>query len=134
MGTGCYYTQQVDIEGNREKVFWYELPQGDNDDLHDFISKDAIEDIAAALEGSTWGRLAPEYHHRYGYFENNSYYLKIESTYYGDGLAIRITPKDEDDTLAWVNLTTTYYWLGERLKKHGCPLRIATSGYTSAEY
>lgn len=136
MGAGTYYTYQSDFEGNKEKAFWVDFDNYGDDENQDFIFEDCLEDIAAALESSNYKRLQKPYFYKDKviYFESKSYSLVLVSKYYGDGLIFELLPNDEEDLRAWANIKVAYYWLGKRLLKHGLKLRIATSGFTSADY
>jgi hypothetical protein len=128
MGAGCYYHHNQ----TKTKAAWIELNLSEDEfessnDL-DFI----MEDLEQILSDNGWEKKSSrsncEYH-------NGLYELFLESTYYGEGLVIRIEPKDDKYTfgLAMANHSKSENKILRAIAKSGYKLRIATSGYTSTE-
>lgn len=127
MGAGCYHTHSC----NKERAAWIDLNLSDDEaeatNDFDFI----IEELEQILADNGWERLSNRKYH------NGLYELFLESTYYGDGLVIRIEPKNDWDTKYW-NLAMANHHRSENkilraISKAGYKLRISTGGYTSTD-
>ena len=130
MGAGCYYTHDtIGQYGNRKRAFWVEVPYYEDEADNEFAYPETKESIIAVLDeiGYAGG-------------QNGLYKIDLESTYYGDGIVVKLEDKFEDSTcpsdiklsnLAQANHEVHYDRIITALKESGLELRIATSGYTS---
>lgn len=133
MGAGCYYTHNC----NKERAAWIDLNLSEDEfEAHndfDFI----MEDLEQILSDNEWEKKSSRSNREY---HNGLYELFLESTYYGDGLVIRIEPKDDNPWynkytfgLAIANHHRSENKILRAIAKAGYKLKIATSGYTSTE-
>lgn len=130
MGAGCYYTH----EHNRQKACWIDFNHHKNDeyDAEDYdLMRMWEEDIIYNIEYT----LAK---HGYRNMENGLVKITLIPTYYGDGLVIDISPAMEEWEPSYNLFLANFDRIEEKilriLHKAGFELRIATSGYTSAQY
>jgi hypothetical protein len=130
MGAGCYCTNYL-----KQKAAWIDFP---NSDEEEFSREGMEDDIANVIKSIGY------YHNDDLNFENGLFKLNFESTYYGDGLVIQLTPRYEEYSgyygvknplyfLAMANFNKAESKIWKTLQKAGYKLRIATSGYTSTE-
>jgi hypothetical protein len=122
MGAGCYYTHPC----NRELAAWIEIRDEEDEDAYSVAYDFLIDDIKGVLA-------------EIGYedMRNGLAKVELESTYYGDGLIIQLYPRMEryesSYQLFLANFDRMQRKIWRALQKAGYALRIATSGYTSAE-
>ena len=116
MGAGCYYTNNE----TNTKAFWI--------DLGDVHSDFYLDSISENLENLNF------IDSKEGYYYNGLYQIYVESTYYGDGLVIRMEPQTEYGiniyNLAMANHSKHYAHLIKEFSKN-FDLRMASSSYTS---
>jgi hypothetical protein len=128
MGAGCYYTHNA----TKTKAAWIDLKLPTEDD---YERQDAfnwvLEDLEQILTDAGYYKDTDQKYH------NGQYELFLEPTYYGDGLIIRIEPKDIDRwygrntyALAFANHSRTENKVLKLISKAGYDLYKATSGYT----
>ena len=132
MGAGCYYTHKT--YNDRRRAFWVELNTEEQDDeLADFYVQDFIYELFNSILPSLGydTRKSEKYGHEAW---NGLYEVRMESTYYGDGIVIALESRHDGSpthNLADANHWKAYDRLKRALLEHGYELRIATSGYTS---
>lgn len=159
MGAGCGYTSDID----KEFTFWVEPYEPQEEDYMEYTRtyiEDFPEDPEGCLSFNDWAehekdhlmdwfwenleeafkdkRLRSYYYDsKYKTLENGLYTIKLEPTYYGDGLVFNFDFKDDSQqnlvNLAEANYNKAWNKMVKVLKDHGFRLRIATSGYTSGE-
>lgn len=131
MGAGCYYHHNQ----TKTKAAWIDLNLSEEpeepDEAHndfDFI----MEDLEQILSDNGWEKKSSKSDREY---HNGLYELFLESTYYGDGLVIRIEPKDDNPWynkytfgLAMANHHKSENKILRAIAKAGYKLSIATSG------
>jgi hypothetical protein len=129
MSAGCYYTH----ESTGTKAAWIDLTlhEPENGIESDFLGS-IFQDLEHILESNGWDkRNSQEY-------SNGLYRLFLDFTHQGDGLIIRIEPKDYDGyntyEMALANHHRSENKILRAISKAGYKLRIATGGYTSAEF
>lgn len=131
MGAGCWYHHNC----NKERAAWIDLyPNGketdsdeDDQDDYNFIFSD-VANILIELGYNNQTKV--------NVFCNGLFEVHLESTYYGDGLIIRIEPfidYDQRYNLAMANHHRAEKRILRTLCKEGYKLRIATSGYTATD-
>lgn len=124
MGAGCYYTHAC----NRQKACWVEVSQDDDgDEDNSSLYCWALESITGLLESNGYRNL-----------ENSFFTIKLESTYYGDGIVVELVPTCEENPCLYALAMANFDRIEERILRliHGAGfvLKIATSGYTSDTY
>lgn len=125
MGAGCYYTHKC----NKERAAWIDLPTSEDYTEFEYI----MDDIAYILTSNGYEKN----YLQSTMFQNGLFEIFFESTYYNDGLVIRIEPLIDEDRyyrLAMANHHRTEKKIHKLLAKAGYKFRIATSGYTSADF
>jgi hypothetical protein len=134
MGSGCYYTHTC----NKERAAWIDLPpsQDANEDFEENDYPDYVrEDLENLLTGNGYEKAYSEPCD----FYNGLFDIFLESTYYGDGIVIRIEPRHDEWShkgryqLALANHHRTERKILKLISKSGYKLRIATSGYTATD-
>jgi hypothetical protein len=128
MGAGTYYTHPC----NKQRAAWIDFDHDENEeydaddyDQHRFWEEDIEEMINDILESNGYRGM-----------ENGLVKISLVPKYYGDGLIIQLDPAmDEWESsynLFLANFDRIERRIHKLLSKH-FTLRIATSGYTSAE-
>lgn len=126
MGAGCYYTHE-----NGEVAYWISpdmSPDNENcEDDNDLLWDDLMDDVE-----DTMTTLGYQKNSRSEY-QNGLAKVNFESTYYGEGLIIRLKERYEDQNI--VNLFNANFTRMERRIAKSLnafyPIRYATSGYTA---
>ncbi len=122
MGAGCYYTHKC----NKEKAAWVVVPDFGND-------QEAFDDWFFFLKDEIGNLGYEEINKRH--FQNGLFDLYLDSTYYGEGVILRLEPRanewEKEYNLAMANHSRSETKLLKTLIKLNYSLRIATSGYTS---
>ncbi len=134
MGAGCYYTHK----STRTRAAWIDLtPHESENGLESGFLDSLFGDLEYILKSNGWvKRNCQEYY-------NGLYRLFLEFTYEGNGLVIRIEPKDCEGygynrhntyQMALANHHRSENKILRAISKAGYKLRIATSGYTGTEF
>lgn len=127
MGAGCYYTHKT----TGTKAYWLDLSYICDEDNLD-ISYVLFDDVKMEIE-TIMDRLGYKKYSDLEY-RNGLYAVYFESTYYGDGLVVRIEPVDEYDhkiqNLAIANHAKAERRIVKELNKL-YDICIATSGWTA---
>jgi hypothetical protein len=133
MGAGCYYTHKE----TGTKAFWIDLDnleydENDSDQYEDNFWLE-VENIKTQIhslnyEIDRFDRLK---------LYNGLAEVKLESTYYGDGIVVLLEPNQYQDSalfnLFLANHNRMYNRIKRKLLQAGYKLRIATGGFTSME-
>jgi hypothetical protein len=133
MGAGCYYTHKE----TGTKAFWIDLDnleydENDSDQYEDNFWFE-VENIKTQIhslnyEIDRFDRLK---------LYNGLAEVKLESTYYGDGIVVLLEPNQYQDSalfnLFLANHNRMYNRIKRKLLQAGYKLRIATGGFTSME-
>jgi hypothetical protein len=133
MGAGCLFRHK----NTKTKAAWINIPySNEEDNIEGFDYKDTEHEIKNILT-------------QIGYtidscdkIRNGLFEIKLEGTYYGDGIIIYIEPRYEYDEwgrshydrryhLAMANHAKAENKIWKALQKEGFELNIATGGYTS---
>jgi hypothetical protein len=128
MGAGCYYT----LPQNRDiKAYWLDIGFAENEDDQDYYDCE-IDNLISLIKQLPLVFLGNDDRIYYG----QHYEIKLESNYNGDGIVINLLIDDRDLNsqvypLVLSNLSRVYRRIIRHINK-SVPLRIATSGYTSA--
>ena len=127
MGAGCHYTLDAD---SSIKAYWINFI---NEELEtdNFLYDDMIRTISECLAELPLCESTGHYELDYGTF----FKIKLESTYYGDGIIINVDENinrihENSFSLVLSNLDKIYNKIAKHLNKY-FELSIATSGYTS---
>lgn len=119
MGDGCYYTHE-----NGEVAYWIS-PEIPEDEDNDFLWEDIFDDVEGAMLQMGYEKNSK------AEYENGLAKVNFESTYYGEGLIIRLKERYEDQNI--INLFNANFTKMERkiAKKLNefYPICYATSGY-----
>lgn len=126
MGAGCYYTHKT----TGTKAYWLDLDyihEEENQEHAEMLWEDVCYEIQTLMEGLGYTKYS-NYEYR-----NGLYVVYFESTYYGDGMVIRIEPVDTYDhkiyNLAMANHAKAEHKIAKAFNKY-YNLCTATSGYS----
>ena len=126
MGAGCYYTNKE----TGTKAFWIDFPFFDDKQDYQSYFETLLQDLQHLFLDLDYIQ-----YDEYSFF-NGLFNLNLETTYYGDGLVIRLEPHTEENiniyNLAMANHSRSYERIKRALMKQDYTLRIASSGYTSS--
>jgi len=133
MGAGCNYTHKC----NGEKAYWIEVPQSENDP-EQWEYDQVREDIGQILESLGYTYYGRSRYAQQADYMNGLFSVFLESTYYGDGLIVRLEPRADNDyyqtnlyNLAMANHARAERKIAKALNQF-YPLSYATSGWTAA--
>lgn len=134
MGAGCYYTHSE----TKTRAAWIDL-QPSQDANEDFEGNDYFDYVREDLENLLTGNGYEKAYSEKCDFYNGLFDIFLESTYYGDGIVIRIEPRHDEwnhgkrYSLALANHHRTERKILKLIFESGYKLRIATSGYTAED-
>lgn len=128
MGAGCFYTLPDD---RSIRAYWLDIGFAEDDDQSDLFNCE-LENLREVIKGLPLAWFGNDDRIYYG----QHYEIKLESNYNGDGIVINLAIDDRDlcsriYPLVLSNLARVYARIIRHINK-ALPLRIATSGYTSA--
>jgi hypothetical protein len=135
MGAGCNYTLD---ENNDIRAYWIDIACDCYEQDQECVCfQDTIDNLKYELlelkQLAKHGQVPSNNGYENKFYYLDSYIVSLESTYNGDGVLIQFLLQDDSDNygLKMHNYENSYLKVIKHINKY-YPLRIATSGYTSA--
>lgn len=136
MGAGCHYTNE---DGSR--AIWIEIPEEaqNNPDSYDYWTEELYTRLDQVMENDkTFEFYTPEQNKGVAAIESCGYVIKLEPSYYGDGLVFKMEAHENLDgsySLLMHNMAKSYFRIMKKIIKafEDQEFRIATSRYTSCK-
>ena len=132
MGAGNYYTSDMD----QEKTFWIDLDfdtENMDEDEIQLQSEIQFDDVQYTIDTICKSKTFRTWHFDGDSMEleNGLYIIKLESTYYGDGLVFNFQANEHHYNLAFANYSKAFDKWKRALIAAGLRLRMARSAWTS---